>query len=117
LKNKSSLRFSFLQSEFIISGVALKKGKGIVASFKLEAKGSSSYSQTDPEYYIIELKMVFRPSGKELCTIFDGVFARYDKCKYTVVKKGYLLSCWRMSPSDARKAIEEVKEVLRQVAS
>jgi hypothetical protein len=115
LKNKKSLSFSFTQSNSVISGVALKKEKGIVASFKLEAKANSSYPKTDQECHNIELKMVFKPAGKKLCTIFDDVFEKYDKNKFTVEKEGYLFSRWRTSYSDARKAIKEAKEVLRQV--
>lgn len=117
LKNKANLRVSFVQSSLIISGVATKEGKGIVASFKLEAKGGGSPSQKDPEYYDVELKIVFKPEGNELCTIFSDSLAKYDESKYTIVKNGYCFSCWRTSYSDAKKAIGEAKEALKPVAS
>jgi len=117
LKNKRSLSFSFTQSNSVISGVAIKKEKGIVASFKLEAKGNSSYPKKDQECCNIELKIVFKPVGKEVYTVFDNVFEKYGKNKFTVEKEGYLFSRWRSSYSDARKAIKEAKEALRQVTS
>ena len=114
MKNKNNFSFSFIKSDFVISGVAIKKGKGIVASFKLEAKGNSICSKTDQECHNIELKMIFIRAGKELYTIFDDVFEKYDKNKFMSVKEGYLFSRWRISHSDTRKAIEEVKEALRK---
>ena len=88
MKNKTDLSFSFTQSDLVVSGVAIKKGEDIVASFKLEAKGNSINSQTDPEYYSIELRMVFKPAEKELYAIFDDVFWKIRQKQVCVCKGG-----------------------------
>ena len=116
MKNKGSLKY-LIQSDFgVISGIAYKEEEGIVASFKLQVEENSIYSETDPKNSI-RLKMAFKQSGRKDHNIFDEIFARYEKSDCTVVKEGYVFSCWTMSRSKAWKAIEEVKEVLRQVAS
>lgn len=117
LKSKGSLRFNFIQSRFgVISGVAYREGEGIVASFKLQVRENGVYSGADPRD-IVELKMVFGPSGREVRDIFDDVLSRYGKSSYQVVNEGYVLSCWIMPHSRAGKAMEEIRQALSQVTS
>lgn len=116
MRNKGNLKY-LIQSHFgVISGIAYKEEEGIVASFKLQVEENSIYSRKDPKNSI-KLKMVLKKSGTKVHNIFDEIFARYEKSDCTVVKEGYVFSCWTMSRSKALKAIEEIKEVLRQVAS
>lgn len=116
MKNKGSLKY-LVQSHFgVISGIAYNEEEGIVASFKLQVEENSIHSETDPKNSI-RLKMVFKQSGRKAKNVFDEIFAGYEESDCRVVKEGCILSGWTMSRSKAWKAIEEVKEVLRQVAS
>ncbi len=105
--NNKSIKFNFIQSNpDILSGIALKEGEGIVASFKLKI-----HVDVKPQG-VITLKFVLKPSGNEVYKIFNKILLKYGEKHIEYMEDGHLFSRWKIPYNKLEEALEDVRETL-----
>lgn len=113
---KGNIKFRFTQSPSgCISGIAFKKDRDIVASFKLEVGGGNIYMH-GKSWSSVTLTMVSEALGEKVYNLFDDILSNYGKRdpRHQTWRIEHVRSRWRIPDDRVKETIEEVKRALEK---
>ncbi|MFW6110859.1 MAG: hypothetical protein ACOC6H_02355 [Thermoproteota archaeon] len=115
MEEMEDITFRYTRSPIgIISGIALGKEGGIIASYKLGPELDSSYKRGKP-YCPVVLTMVCQRRGVKVYDVFDKILSKYtdEGMKSQTGNKDRIRCSWKISKDQMKRVLDEVEQRLQ----